>query len=83
MGADCFNKSITAGEIVEINITSIAKSLGARSGKNEAWKLTYQKNEKIRVSVAPTLMEMLPHFNILSQVVTDGEAVEATVRLAG
>jgi len=34
VGADCFNKSIAAGKLVVLHeITSVAKTLGARSGK--------------------------------------------------
>jgi L-serine/L-threonine ammonia-lyase len=31
VGSECFHKSLKAGSLVEITLTSIAKSLGARS----------------------------------------------------
>jgi len=42
VGADCFSKSIQAGEIVAIKVTSIAKTLGPRSGNGK-----YQYQESI------------------------------------
>ena len=67
VGANCFNKSIQAGEIVGINITSIAKSLGARLDKETEVNCTMRGI--LFFSVAPTLMQMLPNFNVRSEVV--------------
>lgn len=51
IGADCFNKSIAAGEIVEVRLTSIAKTLGARTVTPTMWEA--QKSFNVLSAVLP------------------------------
>lgn len=64
IGAECFNKSIKESRLVEITLTSIAKTLGARC-------------------VTPKLLEKYKDFNVISEVLSDKDAVHGCIRLAG
>ena len=67
MGADSFNKSVQAGEVIKMKaITSIAASLGAVQVSQKTWDWMQQVGEE----------------NLVSATVTDAEAAMASVRFA-
>ncbi|KAK7789463.1 hypothetical protein R5R35_005857 [Gryllus longicercus] len=64
LGAHCFNMSVKAGKVIPLeNITSIAKTLGART-------------------VPQQLIDSLAKFKIISEVVTDAQAVSSCLHFA-